>query len=409
MGLPANAQIELAEIDLGPVAEIKPLDIDALETETLRLRPELHEQDMEELITNDQARIAVARTFPKPSLFYRYSYDADSHLYYNQWQQAGIRLTFDLLSVPQKLSEKRETAIAQTINQTRRRAIAAALITQLHLAVIDFQDAAENYRQSSKIATKRALLTEARLRHAKLGDGNHEEVIKSQAKYLLAQSRHLFAYAEWMIAEQRILNTTGQDDIGTPHYIGKNGSASAPEIIAHRKPMADPLKCPDESIQPKKAEKTSPLITIAKPPERIPDEYLGKEAPLPFCLQLASFNSEAEAQRMLADLRKTGLDAFIAKATIPRMGERWRCFVGYYRSAAEARTAKEIHGFSNAIVIKTPYAIHIGNDPAERGQQEMSRKLTSQMLTGASSDRETAEAQAKELSAQGSRARSVQR
>ncbi len=424
MGLPANTQLELAEVDFDPVAKIKPVNIEALETETLRLRPELYEQDMEELITSDQARIAVAQTFPRPSLFYRYSYDADSHLYNNQWQQAGIRLTFDLLSVPQKLSQKRETAIAQTMIQTRRRAIAAAVITQLHIAVIDFQDAAQAYRQSKKIAAKRALLTEARLRHAELGNSNYEEVIKNQARYLLAQSRHLFSYAEWMITEQRILNTIGRDDIGAPQYIARNSSAPSPEIIACRNPITNPLRWPDESIQPKTAETIATLTVAEKTSEKIPVAYRTTHTPLPYSLQLASFRRKEDAQRMIAGIGKKGIDAFIAKATVAEMGVRWRCFEGCYRSMDEARIAKEIYGLSNAIVMKTPYTIHIDSDPTAKGKEEMTRKLIGmgyfpyflkgedagyRMFVGALSYREAAEAQVEELSAGGIRARVVRR
>jgi hypothetical protein len=167
----------------------------------------------------DEARIAVARSLPAPSVFYRFNYDDDSHLYYDDWHEVGVRLSFDLLSVPQQLSRKREVGIKRTLVQTRRRAIAAAVLTQLHLAVIDFEDARQIYRHAKEIAAKRKLLMEARQRHAEFGEGSYEDVLESEVKYLFAQVRSLSSYAELMIAEQRILNTIGSEDIGSPRFL----------------------------------------------------------------------------------------------------------------------------------------------------------------------------------------------
>ena len=54
---------------------------------------------------------------------------------------------------------------------------------------------------------------EARNLHFKLGKGHIEDVLESEAKYLLVHVRTLSAYGDVLIAQQRILNTIGKDDL----------------------------------------------------------------------------------------------------------------------------------------------------------------------------------------------------
>lgn len=232
MGLPKGSEFELADGDFETLlTDAGNLDMSTLELEALHQRPELYEQDMEESISLDDARIAVARTMPKPSLFYRYNYDGDKHLYEDQWYEVGVRLSFDLLAVPQQLSHKREANIKTKLVKKRRQSVAAAILTQLRLAVIDFNDANRKYRYSDIISKKRKQLVEAHKRHAEFGDDTYETIIENEAKYLISEVRRLQSQVDLKVAEQRILNSIGSEDVGVARFLSENqDQAENPDI-----------------------------------------------------------------------------------------------------------------------------------------------------------------------------------
>lgn len=212
MGLPQHREFEIADVRLDRLKLKKvSVDIPALEIEALEQRPELYEQDMEERVSIDDARVAIARAMPRSSFYYRYSYDGDSHLYEDQWYEAGIRLSFDLLSVPRQFSQRRQALLKKQMIQTRRQAMAAAILTQLRLSVIDFEEAWITFKFSEEIKTKQKKLMEAQVHHATFGNVSAADVVEQEARYLFAYVHSLIAKADLLIAEQRILNSIGWD------------------------------------------------------------------------------------------------------------------------------------------------------------------------------------------------------
>jgi outer membrane protein TolC len=230
MGLPPNVEFDIADTDMNRDLSVQGIDIGALEKEALRQRPELFEQDMEEKISITEAKTAIANTLPRPSVFYRYNIDKDSHLYEDQWHEVGVRLSFNFLAVPQNVSRSREAGIRTEMIRTQRKAVAAAILTQLRIAVIDLEDAKMKYAHEKNISKQRKLLMDARKRHVNLGNGTYEDMIESEAKYLMSSIHCLSAYADLLIAEQKVLNSAGSDDTGTMRFLVDFNSLKAERI-----------------------------------------------------------------------------------------------------------------------------------------------------------------------------------
>lgn len=418
MGLPADSVFEIADMDDNLIPDDTRLEIASLEKIALRHRPELFEQDMQEQISMDEAHIAISQLFPKPSLFYRYSYDDDSHLYDNQWHQAGMRLSFDLLSVPRKKSRQKEIAIKKSLVQTQRRSIAAAILTQLRIAVIDFEDAKQNYRHSIQIAASRRLLMKAHQRHARLGNGTYEDVIKNEAKFLFAEVHRMSLYLEMVIGEQRILNSIGSEDIGKAHFLKTKEPATGVQTVSHDEPL------PDKHTLVQKRENTQVPANVMQAPKREHVLYQGLKSPRPYSLQLSSWKTKEKAKKMLSGYVGNGLNAFIVKTGINEKSERWRCYEGHYGSIKEARMAKEALRLPTAIVMKTPYAVYIDHFSTQRAMADMAYTLTQkgyspytlkgketdfQILVGAFYKSTSAETLSEEMKAQGIQAQAVRR
>lgn len=213
LGLPVGTTVTLADVDFDALPPSPAMDLPELEREALRKRPELLEEDMEERISRDEARVALARLFPSPSAFASYDRDPDKYLYYNDWTTVGLRAVWDLLAVPRRLAlHEAETRRAELV-ATQRTALAVGILTQVHLAVIEYEGELERLLLSREIAANRERLFEAAEGKVEDGKGTAAEALASEVQYLLARTRYLMSYANAMTACYRIETTVGRDPL----------------------------------------------------------------------------------------------------------------------------------------------------------------------------------------------------
>jgi outer membrane protein TolC len=390
MGLTKQLDFELAPVDFSIEIEKMDINLKSLETEALRQRPELYEQDLKELINVDEARITVTKMAPNASIFYRFNYDADSHLYYNDWHDVGLKLSFDLLSIPYKKSRQREVIKTKELIKKSRLSIAAAILTQLNIAVVDYEYTIQKYRQTKDIESKREQLMEGRRRHAKLGNGKIEDVLKSEGRHLFSQVASLSTYADLMIAKQRIFNTIGSEEIGRIHFLKDDDIV--PFFNAEKKDV----------VMTKKVD-LSDISNIS-------------DSRLPYSLHLSSWRTLGKARKMIAHYRKKGLTPYAIKVNYEKSGIWWGCYSGYYKTKKEADSAIAKDKLVDVRVKKTPYANLIGRYKTESTMQDMSQKLyqlgfftyavkgkndTYRLFTGAFYTKEGAEAQCADLKSHG--------
>jgi outer membrane protein TolC len=185
--------------------------VEEWETEALRQRPELFEKDQEQSISRDEARIALAQMFPSFALLWRYDWDDNRFLAFNQWSTVGLRASWDLLAIPYQLLQRQAAELHAELVGRQRMALAVAILTQLHLAVIDCQEAAEQYEITRTILEKHRGLLAALQSAAEEGKSHAGELLEEKMKCLKAQARHRAALANLMAARARLANTLGRD------------------------------------------------------------------------------------------------------------------------------------------------------------------------------------------------------
>ncbi len=202
-----------------PAADRPAAAVAELESEALRRRPELFEKDCEQWISRDEAHIALARMFPSFAVFWRYDWDDNPYLAFNEWRTVGLRATWDLLSLPQQFVHHRAARLHTELVEQRRLAVAVAILTQLHLALIDCRQMAEQYRLASAVAEKHGELLAAVENATAEGKSHAGEALEQRLKWLKARARQLTAYANLMIAQARLSNTLGRDPQVAPECL----------------------------------------------------------------------------------------------------------------------------------------------------------------------------------------------
>lgn len=211
IGLPPGAPFELARVDCDQPVPPLSLDADALEWQTLRNRPELFQKDLEELVVHDEALVAIAEMLPSPAGFWRYDSDRNRFLVYNQWNTVGIRASWDLLALPAQIQGYANTRLQAELVARERTAIAVAMLTQLHLAIIDFHEAAEQREFSRNLSRKHDALLEAIQSEADEGKASGGDALDQELSRLRARARYLADHADLMTSIARLSNTIGTD------------------------------------------------------------------------------------------------------------------------------------------------------------------------------------------------------
>lgn len=211
MGLAPGTPIELAPVELVALPAAGPIDVETLELEALRHRPELFEKDREEEIARDEAYVALAQMLPHLSLYWRWDRDDNRFLLFNEWNTVGLHAAWDLLTIPQQLLQHNAMKLQQELVARQRTAQAVAILTQLHLALIDCDEAAAQLQISTQIAEQHRRLVLAVESAAQEGKSHGGEALDQRMKSLRAEARRLSAYAELMVARARLDNTTGRN------------------------------------------------------------------------------------------------------------------------------------------------------------------------------------------------------
>ncbi|NDV24537.1 TolC family protein [Desulfovibrio sp. JC022] len=211
MGLSPSTPFELKGVDFLAIPGPIRIDSEDLDREALLNRPELFELDLEEKISAKEAEISIMRMFPALTPFARYQHDDNKYLTRHDWFVSGLRLSWDLLSIPQSSADHSSALARSKLIQKRRMNMAMAVLTQLRLATIEYDNYLRQVEQAYELENLREEL--AREVHLQVENGRLKEstLLNADQLFIVAHRARLTAYARLMTARQRILNSLGRD------------------------------------------------------------------------------------------------------------------------------------------------------------------------------------------------------
>lgn len=221
MGLLPGTCFEI-EADFSDTPEIQIEDIGVLEEEALKNRPELFIKDMEEEITIEKVRESIVPMFPNATLFRDVNYDGNPFLLHNYWWSIGMRASWNLFLIPQKLQEKRAGEAQKYFALATRLAQSIAVMAQVNLSYLNYRDALNQYKVAQKAFNARNRLAEISQIIQSTGEFSGLEVINFRSEALLSRINAFRTYANLKIAEQQINYA-----LGRPFYFVKGQENSS--------------------------------------------------------------------------------------------------------------------------------------------------------------------------------------
>lgn len=236
----SSAQVELAALINAPIGQpipiaegtVKNIGTQALDVPVQRLEetalthnPDLREQSYNSRIAREEVRRTLVRLFPNLSLNYAIKYDSDRYLVNNNWQEAGLQLSFNLFNLATGPTQVKLAEAGVALADQRRVATHLAVITQLHLARLNLANARGQFERADAIyATDSKIAEISRNRQAAQAQSKLD-MVSNETAAILSLLRRYQALALVQTAESRLLATLGLEP-----EIGSTGQLSLKEL-----------------------------------------------------------------------------------------------------------------------------------------------------------------------------------
>jgi outer membrane protein TolC len=185
-------------------------------------RPELMGQDFDERVQLDEVKIATLKMFPNAQLFSSYNRDQNLFDLHQYWFAAGIRASFDFLSLPKNYYGRLAACEKVRLSKYTRLSLSVGVLTQVYLAYLDYAASLEKYQIAHELANLNARLLHATGLAQARGQYHLDNLIKLQAETLEANMNSLLTYSELQVALERLGNAIGRplafSELATSYY-----------------------------------------------------------------------------------------------------------------------------------------------------------------------------------------------
>jgi len=187
------------------------LPMAAMEETALVRRPELVEAQYNERIGALETRKALARLLPGLEISLGGHYDSNSYLVNQQWADAGLRVSWNLLNVFQADTLRGAAQAQVDLARQQRLALDMAVLTQVHVAELGYKSQRRQFdlvRQMNDVDQR--ILTYVHAATASDAQGQLEE-IRAAAAAMMSELRLYQSYGALQGAYGQEIATLGKD------------------------------------------------------------------------------------------------------------------------------------------------------------------------------------------------------
>jgi len=232
------ARIELASlIGAIPGSRIKlteptnettmPLDvpIERMEEIALTHNADLREQHYNARIAAIETRRALLKLIPNLSFSFIHRYDNDKYLIENQWNDAGFRVSYNLFNLLSAPSRMDVANMGVTVAEAKRMALQMSVLTQVHLARHQYDDALRQYTRADAIFDVDNRLASLALSQEQSQMADQLNRIAANVTSILSEVRRYHAKAKVHEAASRV-----QASMGLEPQIGSLDETDLPTL-----------------------------------------------------------------------------------------------------------------------------------------------------------------------------------
>ncbi len=246
----SSGQVELASLINAPVGQTIRVDeshvelldesvfnlpLARLEEVALENNADLREQHYNSRIAREEVRKTMVRLFPNLSFSYGLKYDSDRYLVHNNWNEAGMQVSFNLFNLFTGPTQIRLAEAGVALADQRRVTTQMAVLTQVHLARLQLTNARSQFARADAInVTDQKIARQVRNRALAQAQSQLDQVANDTTA-ILSLLRRYQALAQLHLAENRLLANLGLDP-----RIGSTSELSLAELTRQVKQNGTP-------------------------------------------------------------------------------------------------------------------------------------------------------------------------
>lgn len=195
--------------------------VDRLEEYALLRNPDLREGIYNARIAQQETRRALLKIFPGLSFNYGVKHSNDDYLIHQNWNEAGAQISFNLLGLLSAPAQLRLADAGVSLANQRRMATQMAVLSQLHIARLQYANTARQYQRADAIASVDTRIANHITNQAEAQKQSALDRISQQSTAVLSQLRRYQALSNAQAAASRLQATLGMEPAIT-------GSSSMP-------------------------------------------------------------------------------------------------------------------------------------------------------------------------------------
>ncbi len=210
MSVPPGTRYTLAEESENPLPAV-PTNFDELEHMALEMRPEIMEEWYRKRVTENDIKAAKVLLWPNLSIDLGPQYDSNQYNYNSHWVETSVHMSWNLLKLTQWPALQRSQKAQNEADDMRRMALSMAVLTQVRVGVQRYGLALSELEFADE-----SLLVDQRLlgfaqAAAQSQFDSELELIRSEARALLAEYQRYASYSNAQAAWGRLYNSIGLD------------------------------------------------------------------------------------------------------------------------------------------------------------------------------------------------------
>ncbi|MGB1109311.1 MAG: TolC family protein [Gammaproteobacteria bacterium] len=215
MGLNQGSRFALARDPVRPLLASFPrpsqFDLPSLERYALFHRPELYEHDFNQEIAQDEVHATLLSMFPSLKFSFAHNFDNDRLLHHNYWGSAAASLSWNLLSIPAKYAKFEGDKRGVDLAKLERMKITQAVVTQVHLAALNYSIAAERFRLHENAFRLTDDLLNISIQQRDAGRGSAVQVTRDLLQNMESKLKRDQTVVELIVAHRRMLASIGMN------------------------------------------------------------------------------------------------------------------------------------------------------------------------------------------------------
>ncbi len=241
---PQGQAIRIATTDLQNISDqVTQVPVERLEEVALQNNPDLREQNYNARIASQETRRTLLRMFPNLSFNYGAKYDTDRYLLSNNWNEAGVQLSFNMMNLFTAGTQMKLAEAGVALADQRRLAAQAAVLTQVHLARLQVINARSQYDRADAIYATDSQIAEVMRNRQMAAAQSKLDLVSTETASVLSLLRRYQALAQVQVAENRMLATLGMEpQIGSTHEMPLKDLVG--QIAQSKAPWAQLAKAP---------------------------------------------------------------------------------------------------------------------------------------------------------------------